>query len=164
MVWIVVAGIAGVAVALAVNSWVVTLARVESVSMQPTLNPGDRVVLVRLGEVSRGDVVGFDGRGSFVPLAHPKVTYLKRVIGLAGDRVTCCDEQGRVVVNGVALDEPYLAPGGTDDVRFDVIVPARAMWVMGDNRPESSDSRAYLGERGGGFVPTDRIVGRMVTP
>lgn len=158
------AGCFGVGVALAVNTWVVTLAQVESTSMQPTLNPGDEVVLLRLGSVSRGDVVGFDGRGTFVPLAHPRVTYIKRVIGLGGDRVTCCDDQGRLTVNGVPLDEPYLAPGGTDDVRFDVIVPARAMWVMGDNRPESSDSRAYLGEPGGGFVPIERVVGKMVRP
>jgi signal peptidase I len=154
--------VSGVLVAAIVNTWVVTIARVDSGSMAPTLEPGESIVLWRQGQVQRGDIVGFDGRGSFVPLAHPETTYVKRVIGVGGDRVTCCDARGNVMVNGVSQEESYLAPGAIEEVSFDVVVPPGKMWVMGDNRTESADSRAHLGDPGGGFVPLTRVKGRVV--
>jgi signal peptidase I len=87
--------------------------------------------------------------------------YVKRVIGLPGERVTCCDAQRRITVDGVPLEESYLHPGDSpSDVRFDVLVPAGRIWVMGDHRSDSADSRAHLGDPGGGTIPLTRVVGR----
>ncbi|CAB4851746.1 unannotated protein [freshwater metagenome] len=76
--------------------------------------------------------------------------------------MVCCDVSGRVSVNGVALDEvPYLYPGNAPSEQpFDILVPPDKLWVMGDHRAASSDSRAHLGDPGGGFVPVDRVIGR----
>ena len=88
--------------------------------------------------------------------------FIKRVVGLPGDRVTCCDDTGRVTVNGFALDErAYLYPGDAPSaVRFDVVVPTGRLWLMGDHRGSSQDSRSLLGEPGGGMVPQSRVLGR----
>lgn len=157
-------------------------------SMQPTLQAGDRVLVsragYRLGDVQRGDVIVFDGSGAFDPVQPVPSSalarmgraaasalgvpvgerdYAKRVIGLPGDHVVCCDAVGRLTVNGAALTETYL-PSGTapSTVRFDIVVPAGRLWVMGDNRSDSADSRAHLGDPGGGTVPLDHVVGRVV--
>jgi signal peptidase I len=90
---------------------------------------------------------------------------VKRVIGLPGDTVACPDPHGPVYLNGVPLDEPYLEPGveGCDgsprDASWTVTVPADRVWVMGDNRPGSRDSRFHTVEPGGGSVPMENIVG-----
>jgi signal peptidase I len=101
-----------------------------------------------------GQVVGFS--------PGDERDFVKRVIGVAGDHVVCCDAQGRITVNGHALDEQgYLHPGDPpSDQPFDVVVPDGKLWVMGDHRSASSDSRAHQGDPGGGFVPTDRVIGR----
>jgi signal peptidase I len=157
---------------------------IPSVSMEPTLEVGDRVLVNKLsfdlGSVQRGQVVVFDGAGSFVPedgdspglfsrllgaigLNNGEDDYVKRVIGLPGDRVACCDAQGRLTVNGIPLDEPYLFENDLPSQdRFDVLVPPGRVWVMGDHRSRSADSRAHLGDPGGGTVPFDKIVGRAV--
>jgi signal peptidase I len=111
------------------------------------------------------DPVGraLDWVGRTIGLAPPdERDFVKRVIGVPGDRVRCCDAQGRVTVNGAALDETsYLYPGNAaSEVSFDVVVPPGKLWVMGDHRAASSDSRAHLGDPGGGFVPEDRVIGR----
>ncbi len=158
---------------------------VPSTSMQPTLEPGDRILvnrLVRGPSIERGDVVVFDGTGSWGPPAGATdvgglrarlqavlswisfgsgADYVKRVIGVPGDHVVCCDVDGRITVNGIPLAEPYLYPGDEPSAtRFDVTVPAGRIWVMGDHRSVSADSRSKLGRPGGGMVPLDDVVGR----
>ncbi|MBY8888774.1 signal peptidase I [Streptomyces sp. PTM05] len=88
---------------------------------------------------------------------------IKRVIAVGGDTVKCCDVQGRITVNGQPLTEPYVAPGNPPSmIKFDVKVPAGRLWVMGDHRSNSADSRYHMNEDGGGTVPEDLVVGRAV--
>jgi len=102
------------------------------------------------------------GLVGFAPLDQDY--YIKRVIGVGGDKVACCDTKGRVTVNGHALDESaYLFPGAEPSAtNFTVTVPQGHLWVMGDNRGNSADSRAHLGSPGGGTVPDSTVVGRAV--
>ncbi|MFF8034301.1 MULTISPECIES: signal peptidase I [unclassified Streptomyces] len=88
---------------------------------------------------------------------------IKRVVGVGGDRVRCCDTQGRVTVNGVALDEDYLYPGNAPSTTpFDITVPEGRLWVMGDHRENSADSRSHQDTDYGGTVSEDEVVGRAV--
>lgn len=88
---------------------------------------------------------------------------IKRVVAVGGDRIRCCDPDGRVTVNGVALNEPYLYPGDVPSkIEFDVTVPEGQVFVMGDHRGNSADSRYHLDDPGGGTVPEDLIVGRAM--
>jgi signal peptidase I len=85
---------------------------------------------------------------------------VKRVIGLPGDHVSCCSPDGKVTVNGVALDEKYVNPAEVPLVRdFDVVVPAGKVWVMGDNRNHSADSRAHM-DSNGGFIDLVDVEGK----
>jgi signal peptidase I len=149
---------------LLVSHFVVEPFQVPSASMRETLRIGDRVLVDKLayrfgGSPRRGDVIVFDGEDSFQQTGG--TDYVKRVIGVGGDRVTCCDNRGRITVNGHALDETYLFPGDAPSrVPFDVEVPAGRLWVMGDHRDDSSDSRDHLGDPGGGTVPVDKVIGR----
>ena len=88
---------------------------------------------------------------------------VKRVIGVGGDRVVCCDAKGRITVNGKALDEKAYLPKGTapSQIKFDSTVPKEHLWMMGDNRAFSYDSRGHMGGPGGGFVDEDLVVGKV---
>ncbi len=178
-----------VGIVLFVTTFLVKPFSIPSGSMEDTLQIGDRVlvdkVTYRFRDVQRGDVIVFDGTNTFTPprdiperdvftgavtwvgqslgFMEPDSTdFIKRVIGVGGDRVTCCDADGLLLVNGMPLDEAeYLFPGDIPSLQsFDVIVPDGTLWVMGDHRSNSADSRAHLGDPGGGFVPVDRVVGR----
>ncbi|RMI40321.1 signal peptidase I [Streptomyces triticirhizae] len=88
---------------------------------------------------------------------------IKRVIAVGGDTVVCCDEDGRITVNGAALNEPYLYPGNPpSQIEFEVEVPEDRLFVMGDHRSNSADSRYHLDDPGQGTVPKDLVVGRAV--
>lgn len=133
--------------------------------MENSFQVGDRALVNRtaywFNPVSRGDVVVFDGQDSFS--SEPK-DYVKRVIGVSGDRVRCCDSEGRVTVNGTALDETsYLHPGDSpSELEFDIEVPQGKLWLMGDHRSQSADSRSHLGNPGGGFVSEAKLKGQVV--
>ncbi|WP_328319881.1 signal peptidase I [Streptomyces sp. NBC_00388] len=172
---------------LLLSTWVMQPFLIPSGSMEPTLQVGDRVLVdklaYRFGDLPRrGDVVVFDGTGSFVqeaPAQNPVTRvvrgaaaalglvapagadYVKRVVGVGGDHVVCCDRRGRIQVNGRPVDEGYLYPGNPpSQVPFDIVVPAGTLWVMGDHRSRSSDSRDHLGDPGGGMVPVEQVIGR----
>jgi signal peptidase I len=102
------------------------------------------------------------GFASMFGFGHPGDILIKRVIGLPGDKVACCDAQGRVTVNGIPLTEQsYLYPGDApSEIRFNIVVPPGRLWVMGDHRLISDDSRDHLGEPGGGTVPENAVIGR----
>ena len=162
---------------------------IPSGSMLDTLQINDRIIVnvtvPQLIEIQRGDIVVFKDPGGWlgaVPTSEKPVLeelsdfvlgtfgitapdsaehLVKRVIGLPGDVVECCDPQGRILVNGVPIDEVYLKDGvSPSDIEFKVTVPAGQYWVMGDNRPNSTDSRYHQDLPTGGFVPESVIVGR----
>jgi signal peptidase I len=165
---------------------------IPSESMESTLLRGDRVVVQKITGFDRGDVVVFRDPGGWLsePVADPgpfdrvlefvglptKSTpghLIKRVIGMPGDTVVCCDHEGRIKVNGYPLDESSYLYVDSDhvqvnpsDVRFEVVVPAGRIFVMGDHRDVSADSRCHLsdlsatgGKGQSAFVPLDNVVG-----
>ncbi|GAA0655020.1 signal peptidase I [Streptomyces thermocarboxydovorans] len=147
---------------LGLNTLVVRPFQIPSGSMEPGLRVGDRVLVNKLAYrfgagPQRGDVIVFDGSGYF-----GEADYVKRVVGVGGDHVVCCDQEGRIRVNGRAVDEAgLLFPGDSPStVRFDVAVPEGRLFVLGDHRAESRDSRDHLGSPGGGMIPEDRVIGR----
>ena len=185
-----VALVLGIALGLSllIKTFLVQAFYIPSESMENTLLIGDRVLVSKLTpgpfDLHRGDVVVFSDPGGWLPpsvepsegpvrdgvrdvlmfiglLPSDSSEHLiKRVIGLPGDTVTCCDTKGRLTVNGVAVDEPYLFPGDDPSDRdFTVTVPRGRLWVMGDHRSVSEDSRFHR-DIGDGTVPIDDVVGR----
>ncbi|MFE3935484.1 signal peptidase I, partial [Streptomyces goshikiensis] len=158
-------------------------------SMQDTLQKGDRVLVDKLtpwfgSEPERGEVVVFHDPAGWLdgePTPQPNLAQqilskiglmpsadekdlIKRTIAIGGDTVEC-KKGGPVVVNGKELDEPYIYPGNTacDDAPFGPItVPKGKIWVMGDHRQNSQDSRYHMQDKNQGFVPVDKVVGRAV--
>ncbi len=163
---------------------------IPSGSMENTLELNDRIFVNLLVPhpfaLQRGDVVVFKDSQGWLPPAPAKapgplswvkggLTFVgllpdeseqhlvKRVIGLPGDRVICCDAAGKLTVNGAPLTEPYLYPGSPPAdpaAPFDVRVPDGELWVMGDHRNESADSRAHQNTPGKGFVPVADVEGK----
>lgn len=127
-------------------------------SMAPTIARDDRVLAKRIdgSEVHRGDVVVFrDSVWGSLPM-------VKRVVGVGGDKVACCDEQGRLTVNGKAVDEPYLArQGPASPSTFSATVSADQLFLLGDNRDTSVDSRRHLTDGNQGTVPRKAVDARV---
>lgn len=165
------------------KTYVVRSFYIPSASMEQTLAVSDRIMVNQLptGDPQRGDIIVFDDPGGWLPASvadayrpNPVLEFIglqpsdaghqliKRVIAVGGDEVACCDDAGRITVNGVGIDETYLASGAAPSlIEFEETVPAGHYWVMGDNRPNSADSR-YMGESAGGpFVPEENVVGTV---
>ncbi|MEU8250355.1 signal peptidase I [Nonomuraea sp. NPDC048916] len=175
--------------ALIIKTFVIQAFYIPSESMENTLLKNDRVLVNKLvyhtRDIERGDVVVFSGVDSWdgeFQLEEPsnpiaaffrwvgtafgvvpgEKDYIKRVIGVGGDHVKCCDSKGRITINGVPIDEgSYLYPGNDPSDRFfDIKVPEGRLWVMGDHRLVSLDSRAHQGDPGGGSIPESQVIGR----
>ena len=171
------------ALSVAVKTFLVQMFFVPSESMEPLFIRDDRILVQKVsywtGDVQRGDVVVFEDRDGWLtstPALNPIQQVLstvglyptgghlvKRVIGVGGDKVECCDIQDRVTVNGVPLDEgSYIAPGSKPSVQpFAVTVPKGRLWVMGDNRANSEDSRFHMNLEGNGTIAADSVVGKV---
>jgi signal peptidase I len=182
-----------VLVSFLVKTFLVRSFYIPSGSMEQTLQVQDRILVdeltPRFGGYDRGDVVVFRDPGGWLPseptpersvlveavdwvlsvvgISAPdsKEHLIKRIVGLPGDHVVCCNALGQVTVNGDPIDEtPYinLAEGQSapEVVAYDVTVPSDSLWVLGDNRDASRDSRYNTDQPGGGFVPLDNVVGR----
>ncbi|WP_328539422.1 signal peptidase I [Streptomyces sp. NBC_00344] len=177
--------------ALLIKTFLLQAFSIPSGSMENTLKVGDRVLVDKLtpwfgSKPQRGEVVVFhdpDGWLADEPTSRPSSVQkalgsvglmpsadekdlIKRVIGVAGDTVEC-KGSGPLKVNGKALDEPYVFPGNTacsTDAggQFKITVPSDRIWVMGDHRQYSADSRYHQDKPGGGAVPVKDVVGRAV--
>jgi len=173
--------------AMVIKAFFVQAFYIPSASMNDTLVQNDRILVQKVsfwggGGPHRGDVVVFADPGGWLGPAesaspgnpvtrvletvglYPAGGHLvKRVIGVGGDEVRCCDARGRITVNGVPLEErSYLAAGEKPSlIDFDVKVQKGYVWVQGDNRSDSADSRVHLGDPGGGQVPEDDLVGKV---
>ena len=180
--------VSAIVLSLVIKTFLAQAFFIPSGSMEQTLEVGDRVMVTKLApgpfDVHRGDIVVFKDPGGWLPAPKPRtgseaslllqsaLTYIgllpqdsgehliKRVIGVGGDHVECCDDQGRLMINGVAINEPYITPGSVpSEITFSVTVPQGYLWVMGDNRQDSEDSRYHQGNPGGGAVPMKDVVG-----
>ncbi|MFI2611930.1 signal peptidase I [Kitasatospora sp. NPDC018619] len=183
--------LAALLVALVMKTFLVQVFVIPSGSMEQTILVGDRVLVDKLtpwfgSEPQRGDVVVFKDPGGWlehdrkpshdgpVPAAAKQVLafvgllpsddeqdLIKRVVGVGGDTVECCDAQGRLSVNGHPVEEAYLAPGNPASRQaFRIQVPQGRLWVMGDHRDVSADSRFHMGGPGQGTIPLSGVVGR----
>lgn len=182
--------LAALLVSFLVKTFLIRSFWIPSGSMMNTLQVDDHVIVNERASIHRGDVVVFTDPGGWLDgtppvegsqARHPSLIagalslvglapdgddhLVKRVIGLPGDHVQCCNDLGQIEVNGVPIDEPYVRrqPGqAASGDPFDVTVPAGHLWVLGDNRYASADSRAHQGLPTEGFVPERDVVGRAV--
>ncbi|UGQ14116.1 signal peptidase I [Yinghuangia sp. ASG 101] len=182
-----------IVLALVIKTFFVQAFYIPSGSMEQTIGVGDRVLVDKFtpwfgAKPERGEVVVFRDPGGWLDDKHksdppPVVKQLKqamvfvgllpsddeqdlikRVIGVGGDTVACCDASGRVTVNGVPLDEPYIHPGDAPStLPFSVKVPKGRLWVMGDHRSDSADSRAHQDRPYQGTISEGDVVGRAFT-
>ncbi|MFL6108287.1 MAG: signal peptidase I [Marmoricola sp.] len=162
---------------------------IPSPSMQPEFIKNDRILVQKVsywggGNPKRGDIVVFKDPGGWLSSDENKTAsnpvtkaletiglypsgghLVKRVIGVGGDRIVC-DSKDELKVNGKILVEPYVAKNahhclGGGDSTFDIRVPQDHLWVMGDNRDDSYDSRGHMGDPGGGYVADNLVVGKV---
>ena len=178
--------ISALVLSVVVRTFIFQAFYVPSESMENTLMINDRIVVskisTRMTGVNRGDVIVFHDPNHWLGDAYTDPynskfghilqfigivpsnsgrDLVKRVIGVGGDRVECCDADGKIMLNSLTLNEPYIKPGSlTDQVHFSVIVPQGSVFVMGDNRANSEDSRFHLNVDNG-MVPVEDIVGRV---
>ena len=177
--------------ALGIKTFVVQAFFIPSPSMENTIMVGDRVLVNKFSpwfgaQPQRGQIIVFNDPGGWLPdtptpdTSNVAVRYvkdvftfvgllpsdnqhdlIKRVIGVPGDEVKCCNAKGQVTVNGVPLIETsYIFPGAAPStIPFDVHVKAGFLWVMGDNRADSADSRFHMTDKFGGMVPISDVVG-----
>ena len=178
-------------VSLFIKSFLVKFFYIPSGSMENTLQVQDRVAVNKVPFISdnikRGDIVVFRDPNNWLPenvenssnslaakaknllvtvgvLPNPAKQYLvKRVVGVAGDRVVCCTEGKKLSINGVEVTEPYIYGGDApSEMKFDVTVPEGKLWVLGDHRGASADSRYHQEDINNGFVPLESVSGRVV--
>jgi signal peptidase I len=162
-------------VAVLVRAFVLQTFYIPSPSMEHTLNVWDRVLVNKLvydfRDPKRGEIIVFKAPVDWQSGAEGE-DFIKRIIGVPGDQVRCCDSQGRLIINGQPLDEPYIykdADGQQDpaaDKEFTITVPAGRLWVMGDHRSASGDSLEHYGETNDiqeATVPEESIIGRAFT-
>jgi signal peptidase I len=179
--------VAALVLTILLKAFVVQVFSIDPEGMENTLLPGDRILVSKVvydfRPIARGDIVVFSGAGSWDPptpppsnwfsriwgdavnlvgIAGPDTDYVKRVIGVPGDHVVCCNSNGQLTVNGVALSESHFVyPGDMPSTQtFDITVPPGRLWVMGDNRGDSDDSRFRMQDPGGGTIPESAVVGR----
>jgi signal peptidase I len=181
--------IVALAVSLLIKTLLVQFFFIPSGSMENTLQIQDRVAVNKLPFISksinRGDVVVFRDPANWLPepyagaenkvlaklkeglvtvgvLPNPAKQYLvKRVIGVAGDHVICCSK-GKLTINGKETNEPYIFAGNKpSEMDFNVTVPEGKIWVMGDHRGSSADSRYHQDDVNHGFVPVEKVTGRV---
>jgi len=163
--------VVAIVVAIVVRAFVLQTFWIPSESMENTLLVKDRVLVNKLiydfRSPHRGEVVVFEAPKSWETGTDEDL--IKRVIGVPGDHIVCCDDRQRLVINDHPIDEPYLYKDadGTADVAseqpFDIVVPKGRFWMMGDHRSDSADSREHYirgGDVTGATVPEDAIVGR----
>jgi signal peptidase I len=182
---------AALVLSLLIKTFLIRSFFIPTGSMLETLQIDDRIIVNQLTPalypIERGDVVVFKDPGGWLgpDITEPtdpivvsvdwflsafgitapdsKQHLVKRVIGTAGDKIICCDADGLITINGVPINEPYISSGQAPSaVEFDVEVPAGSLWVMGDNRGNSEDSRFHGDLPSKGFVSTEWVVGRAI--
>lgn len=189
--WIIVLSVALIC-SFVIKTFIFNIFFVPSGSMENTLQVGDRIVAnvasSNFTSLQRGDIVIFEDTQGWLPadpnqkeptkvqnalaatgiISDPSSRHMvKRVIGLPGDTIECCDDDGRIKINGQSIDETYLkrsssspiTPGASTE--FKVTVPEGGIWVMGDNRDQSSDSRFHMDLESNGVVRQEDVVGTV---
>ena len=181
--------VSALVVSIFVKTFLIHFFFIPSGSMQNTLQIGDRIAVNKLAnfftDIKRGEVVVFKDPANWLGAAptetgskpvvavknalvavgilpDPAKQYLiKRVIGVGGDTVICCDAKGRLTINGTSVTEPYIFSGNKpSDSNFKVTIPKGYIWVMGDHRGASADSRFHTDDIHHGMVPLNDVVGR----
>ena len=180
--------ISALVLSIIVKTFFIQFFYIPSGSMENTLQVNDRVGVNKLGalfsDIKRGEVVVFRDPANWLSpnyddtsgfrkvikdslvfvgvLPDPSKQYLiKRVIGVGGDKVRCCGKDGKIEVNGVSINEPYIYEGDKpSDSEFEVEVPQGFIWVMGDHRGASADSRFHTDDPNKGMVALDKVTGR----
>ena len=183
--------VSALVVSLVIKTFFIHFFFIPSGSMENTLQVGDRIAVNKFAnffsDIKRGEVVVFRDPAQWLGqapvetgsrpvvfmkealvtvgiLPDPAKQYLiKRVVGVGGDHVKCCDAKGDLEVNGVSVNEPYIFAGNKpSDSNFDITVPKNYIWVMGDHRAASADSRFHTDDLHKGMVPLSDVTGRAV--